>query len=467
LAWSSLDRVGQQIIQLVFGIVLARLLMPSEVGLIAVLMIFVSLSSVLVEGGFGQALIRKQNVSETDYSTVFFVNLSISIFLYLILFFAAPFIATFFKQPALTKISRILFTSTIFYGLYFIQLTQIIKNLNYRFYAFINISSFLFSGGLAIILAFLGYGVWSLVAQQIGFHVIRLFIFPIFVRWKPTFKFSFEIIKEVWSFSFKLLGTNILNVIFNQVYTVLIGRFFSLQQVGFYYQANKLSETVNGTAQQVIQNSTFPLFAKIQDDNTRLLRIYRQLTKSISWIVFPMSGFILAASYPLIITLLSEKWRPAVELFQLLILANVFTPLYLLNISLLNSKGESNRTFRLEILKKILILISIVSCFKLGIYTILFGYVIASFTAFIFSLIQIKNSQNHALKHQILDILPFLIFGIFLGMTTNLLNFIEINYYYKLLSQAASMLVLFIGITLLVFLGQFEKVMELITKKES
>ena len=466
LAWSSLDRVGQQIVQLVFGIVLARLLMPAEVGLIGVLMIFVSLSSVLIEGGFGQALIRKQNVTETDYNTVFIVNLTISIILYLILFFAAPLIAIFFKQPALTNISRILFTSTIFYGLYFIHYTQIIKGLHYRYYAFINISSFLFSGGVAIILAFLGYGVWALVAQQIGFHLIRLFIFPIFVRWKPTLKFSFEIIKEVWSFSFKLLGTNILNVIFNQLYTVLLGRFFSLQQVGYYFQANKLSETVNGTAQQVILNSTFPLFTKIQDDDARLLRIYRQLTKSISWIVFPMSGFILAASYPLIITLLSEKWRPAVELFQLLILANIFMPLYLLNISLLNSKGQSNRTFRLEIFKKLLILISIVSCFKFGIYIMLAGFVVASFTAFIFSLIQIKNSQNHPLKLQILDILPFLIFGIILGLVINLLNFIDINYFLKLAFQAAGSAALFITVTRLIFREQFNKIMELIFTKQ-
>ncbi len=465
-AWSSLDRLGQQVVQLIFGIVLARLLLPSEVGLIAVLMIFVSLSSVLIDGGFGQALIRKQKVTQTDYNTVFVVNLGISLVLYLILFFAAPAIATFFKQPALTNISRILFTSTIFFGLYFIHYTQLIKQLNYRSYAIINISSFLFSGSVAIILALLGYGVWALVAQQIGFHLIRLFIFPFFVKWAPTFKFSFEIIKEVWSFSFKLLGTNILNVIFNQLYTVLLGRFFSLHEVGFYFQANKLSETVNGTTQQVIQNATFPLFSKIQDEDARLLRIYRQLTKSISLIVFPLSGFVMAASYPLIITLLSEKWRPTVELFQLLILANLFTPLYLLNISILNSRGESNRTFRMEVFKKALILISIVSCFSLGIYVMLVGFVAASFIAYIFSFIQIKKSLKHALKFQVLDILPFLIFGIGLGFSVNLLNIIEINYLLKLLAQSLSAAVLFIGITRLVFRDEFDKIFVLIFTKQ-
>jgi len=466
LAWSSLDRFGQQVVQLIFGIVLARLLLPSEVGLIGVLTIFVSLSSVLIDGGFGQALIRKQNVTETDYNTVFFVNLSISFVLYFILFFAAPSIATFFKQPDLTKISRILFTTIIFYGLYFIQVNLLIKNLNYRSYAFINILSFLVSGSIAIILALLGYGVWALVAQQIGFHMTRLFIIRFFVQWLPTLNFSFEIIKEVWSFSFKLFGSNILNVLFNQLYTVLLGRFFSIQQVGFYYQANKLSETVNGTSQQVIQNATFPLFSKIQDDDARLLRIYRQLTKSIAWIVFPMSGFLLAASYPLIITLLSEKWRPSVELFQLLILANFFTPLYLLNINILNSRGESNRTFRLEIFKKALILISIVSCFSLGIYIMLVGFVVASFIAYIFSFIQIKKSLKHAIKFQVLDILPFLIFGIGFGFLVNLLNIIDIQYFLKLFLQSASALALFVIVSWLVFREQFNKIMELIAQKQ-
>jgi O-antigen/teichoic acid export membrane protein len=461
IAWSMIDRFGQQIVQFIFGIVLARLLMPSEVGQIGVLMIFVAFSSVLIDGGFSQAIIRKQNASETDYNTIFYSNLLISVALYLLLFFAAPFIADFFKQPKLTAISRVLFLSTIFYGLSFIQFTLIIKQLKYKSYAIINISGFFISGSFAVTMAFMGYGVWALVAQQLGFHCIRFLMFPFFIKWRPSFSYSFKIIEELWSFSIRLMGTNMLNVLFGQVYTVLFGRFFSFQQVGFYYQANKLSETINGTTQQVIQNATYPLFSKIQEDDSRMLRIYRQLTKSISFIIFPFNAFLIVIAYPLLITILSLKWKPSVELFQLLIIANFFNPLYLLNISLLNSRGESKRTFRLEIVKKMMILISIVICFQMGIKAMLIGFIFASIVAYFLSFIQIRRSLKLPLKNQILDILSFLIFSWILGFFVNLINLIELNLLLKLLIQSSLAILMFIMAALTIFKDQFGKIREL------
>lgn len=427
LTWTAIDRFGQQIVQLVIGILLARLLTPADYGLIGVLSIFVALSTVLIDGGFGQALIRKRTIDNKELSTIFILNLLISLILYLILFFSAPLIANFFAQPKLTLIARVLFTAIIFYALYFVQYVQIIRLLNYKFLALINFISILLSGCFAILMAINGYGVWAVVGQQVSFQFIRVILFPLFSHWTPIICFSKEVIKEHWGFSIRILGTSTLNVIFNYVYMVLIGRFYPLQQVGYYSQATKLGEIVNGATQQILQNGTFPLFSQIQNENERLVRVFRRLTKTISLVVFPMIAVLIAVAKPFIITLITEKWISAVILFQLLLIANFFTPQYTLNISILNSKGESNRTLRLEVIKKTLILLSILVSFSLGIVAMMIGFILASFSSYFISMQFIKKSLNHNIRHQLMDVIPLAIFGISLGVIISLLNIINMN----------------------------------------
>ena len=231
LAWTSIDRFGQQAVQFIIGVVLARLLSPSDYGLIGMLMIFIAVSSIMVDGGFGQALIRKEKPTQIDFSTIFWLNLFMSIVLYFSLFFSAPFIANFFHQPQLINISRLLFLSIIFFALYFVQYVIIVKQVAYKSLAKVNISSTIISGGLGIYMAFTGFGVWALVAQQLSYHLFRLVLFYIIRHWRPSFIFSFSIIKEYWSFSIHLLETALLNVIFNNIYLVLIGKFY--QELSF------------------------------------------------------------------------------------------------------------------------------------------------------------------------------------------------------------------------------------------
>ena len=186
-------------------------------------------------------------------------------------------------------------------------------------------------------MAFNGFGVWALAAQLVSAQIVRTVLYPIFVRWVPKLQFSFNVIKEFWSFSIPLLSTSILNVLFNNVYFVLLGKFYP-KTAGHFYMANKYSETVNYTFQQILQQSTYPLLVRVQDDNERLIRIHSRLAKTISLLLFPLVFTLIVIAKPLIITLITEKWLASVILFQLLLIANLFTPLYGLNINLLNSK---------------------------------------------------------------------------------------------------------------------------------
>lgn len=465
LAWTSIDRFGQQIVQFIIGIVLARLLSPSDYGLIGMLMIFIALSSSMIDGGFGQALIRKKEANKLDFSTIFFLNLALSIALYIVLFFAAPRIACFFNQPQLVNISRVLFLSILFYAAYFIQYVLIVKELAYKSLAKINISSTIISGGLGIYLAINGFGVWSLVYQQISYHFFRLVLFYFIRKWKPSLMFSVAVIKEHWNFSIHLLGTSLLNVFFNNIYIVLIGKFYPLKQVGYYTQANKLSETINYSFQQILQGASFPLLVQIQDDDERYRRVYRKMNEIISLFIFPLIFTLIIIAEPLIITLLSEKWKASVVFFQILCLANIFNPFFGLNTSVLNSRGASKKTFQLELIKKGLIILSIVFCFSFGIEVMLMGFVIANFMAFGISMIFIKKNLHYYYKHQLKDIAPSFVIAVIVSFLLFFLSKVSTNPYILLTSQLLIALILYICLLFFLKKELFIKIRSFILRK--
>lgn len=432
--WSAIDRFGQQAIQFVIGIILARLLGPNEYGIIGMVMIFSAISFVLVEGGFGQALIRKQDANQTDYSTVFYFNLAVSIILYGVLYVCAPLIADFFNEPQLIPIGHIIFLSIIFNAFYLVQSAQLTKEMDYKTIAQINLFSTGLSGIFGLLLAFLNYGVWALVFQQVSYHFFRMLFGFFLKRWAPNLVFSFEVIRVLAKFSIPLLGTFLLNAIFNYIYVLILGRFYLKRDVGYYTQANKLSETFNFTFQSVM-GSTYPLFSQIQDEDERFRRIFREVAQKLSLVIFPILLGVIAASKPLIFVLLSEKWLPSVPYFQLLSVAVLFMPLYALNINALNARGQSKITFRIEIIKKILILCSILSTMHLGIIAMLCGYVFVSFVSYLISLFHIKKDLKHFIRHQVDDILVSFLLGLIIAIVVYGLSFVLSNNYILLFVQ--------------------------------
>jgi len=465
MTWSTVDRFGQQAVQFIIGLILARLLTPDDYGLIGMVMVFVSLSTSLVDGGFGQALIRKQNANETDYNTVFYFNIIISVSLYIILFFLAPSISIFFNQPQLISISRVIFIAILFNALYLIPVAKMVRNLDYKNGAKINIFSVTCSGIVGVTLAFNGFGVWSLVAQQVLFHFVRMISLHYFVKWKPKAIFSFSVIRNFWSFSINLLGTYILNTIFNNFYMLILAKFYPKYEVGFYSQANKLSETTNTSFQSILVGSTYSLLVKIQNDDERFRRIFRELARKISIITFPIMLVLIIVAYPLIFVLLTKKWIAAVPYFQLLCLGSLFAPLYGLNINALNSRGKSKVTFRIEFIKKGLILLSVVLCFRFGIIAMLWGYVMACFIAYVISILYLKTDLKHYIKHQITDFIGCIGIGIGIAACDFALSFLIHNNHLLLGIQVITSGILYIFSIKLFYKELYNQVFEFISGK--
>ncbi len=438
VTWSTIDRFGQQAVQLVIGMILARLLSPDDYGLLGMVMIFAALSFVLVESGFGQALIRKVDATETDYNTIFYFNIVVSVSLYILLYFLAPFIALFFNQPQLVSISRVIFIAILFNAFYLVPFSKLGKIMDFKSLAKINLSSTIGSGLIGVVMAFLGFGVWALVAQQVMYHFFRMIFFYLYVKWRPSALFSFTVIRSFWKFSIHLLGTSVLNVIFNYIFVIILGKFYRRSEVGYYTQGNKLNETFNFTFVSILVGSTYSLFAQIQNDDERFRRIFREIAQKTSIVTFPVMLGLIAAATPLIDVVWSAKFLPSVPYFQLLCLASLFAPLYTLNISALNSRGESKITFRIEIFKKMLILISLALTFSYGIMSMLWGYALASILAYLISILYIKNSIQHFIKHQLLDFSQSLIIGFVIALVIYFIGFIKIPNIFLLSLQLIS-----------------------------
>ena len=465
LTWTTVDRFGQQTVQFVIGLILARLLSPTDFGLLGMVMIFAALSYVLVESGFGQALIRKQDANETDYNTIFYFNIFTSLLLYLILFFLTPAIAQFFNQPQLILLGRIVFLAILFNALYLVPLTKLNKEMNFKTMAKVNIFSTVLSGICGVVLAFMHYGVWALVTQQVLYQFLRMCTFHLSVKWKPKWLFSFDVIRDFWKFSVNLLGTSILNVLFNNLYILLLSRFYPIKQVGYYSQANKLSETFNFSFQVVLVGSTYSLFTQIQNDDERFRRIFREIAQKTSIITFPIMLVLIAVANPFIYVLLSAKWMMAVPYFQLLCLASLFGPLYALNVSALNSRGQSKITFRIELIKKSLIFLSVVVCFHFGVIAMLSGYALACFIAYLISILYLKSDLKHFIKHQLTDFMRCIGVGIIIAACAFGLSFLIHNNYLLLGTQIVLAGILYILSIKLFFNELYNKSYQFILEK--
>lgn len=464
LKWSTVDRFGQQAVQFIVGIVLARLLNVDDYGLIGMIAIFNALSFILIESGFGQSLIRKQSTDNNEFSSIFYFNLSIGVFIYIILFFSAPLIAQFFKQPELIKISRVAFMVIPFNALYLMQFIKLGLKLDYKNIAKVNIFSTLISGTIGVIMALSGYGVWALVWQQVSYHFVRLIIFYVVEKWIPARHFSLNYIREHWKFSINLLGTGVLNVIFNNIFLIILGRFFSLQETGLYSQANKQADTVNYTFMAILTGSTYNIFSQIQEDIDRLRRILKEFIHKVAVVAIPIGFFLIGSANDLIVSLIGNQWLGSVPFFRLLVAANLVAPLYLLNNNALNSRGFSRTTFHIELIKKALILIAIIGLFHWGAKVMIAGYVLASWTAYFISMRATKKNINYFWSNQIKDILPAICIGLLIGAITFAISLLEMNHFILLAFELISAGIIYIISIRLFYKELFDKALTEIKK---
>lgn len=374
--WNTAERILLQIIQIVVSVVLARILVPADFGLIAMLTVFIALSDTIVQGGFRQTIIIRQNLSPIDYSTAFVYNLCVSVILYLGIFIAAPYIAGFYHEPKLVGVVRVLSLVNLINAGYMVQDALLQKNMRFKLLAQRNALASIISGSVSILLAVLGFGVWSLVFLTISRAVVINVFLWINSVWKFSLKFSWPSFKENFLFGSRIMLTNITNTIFDNIYNLIIGKYYSKADLGYYYQANKLQRVPIDSMSGVISKTATPLLARHQDDLPQLHKNYFYLFKLSAIVIIPMIMLLLVISKDLIILLYTAKWAASIKIFRILIIGGFFFPFVVLNGISPTIMGDTKFYLILDTAYKVLRVIIIVVSLSLGLMAFIAGQTI-------------------------------------------------------------------------------------------
>ena len=418
ILWSFVDQFATQGISFLIGIILARILFPSDYGLIGMLSIFMAIAQTFINSGFGSALVQKADRTETDFSTVFYFNLGIGLLFYFLLFITAPLIANFYKVPILEPITKVFSLNFIFNALSIIPRTKLLINVDFKTQTKISIISIVVSGSVGVILALTGFGVWALVFQSLAGSICQTALFWLLTRWSPLFVFSKESFRGLFGYGSKLLASGLLNTIYNNIYMIVIGKAFSASDLGYYSRAQQMQSLPVENITGAIQRVTFPIFCSIQDDDTRLIAAYRKLIRVASFVIFPIMFFLVSIAKPLIVILITEKWLPAVDLFRILCFVGIWYPIHAINLNILQAKGRSDLFLRLEIWKKVLGISVLIVTIPLGLRIMVIGQAFSSFACLFLNTYYTGKYFNYGIVKQLKDIFIFLIVAISLcGIT--------------------------------------------------
>lgn len=430
VVWSSIERFSTQGVQFLIMIIMARLLTPKDYGLIGMLAIFLSVAQSLIDSGFSQALIRKQDRTDVDNSTVFYFNIVVSSALYLILFIAAPFVADFYNQPELTSVMRVVCLGVILNSLAVVQRALLTVRIDFKTQAKASLSAAVISGCIGIVLAYYGFGVWSLVVQQLLNLSINTLLLWIFSKWRPIAVFSWKSFHELFAFGSKMLASGLLDTLYRNIYPIVIGKLFSASSLGHYTRAHQFSEFPSQNINGIIQRVTYPILCGIQDDKERLERIYRKFLKLSAYVVFPLMIGLSAVARPFIDIVLGTQWGFCGQLLQIICFAMMWYPIHAINLNLLQVKGRSDLFLRLEIIKKILGITVLCITAPFGLVVMCYGQIFNSIVALVINTYYTGKLINVGFIRQMKDLLPTLLLSLTMFGAILLVNgFIEVNMY--------------------------------------
>lgn len=416
--------MSTQVTQFIIGLILARILSPEEFGLVGMITVFLAISQSLADGGFGEALIRKKDATDSDFSTVFYFNLLVSIVIVVLFYLLAPAIASFYGRPELTDIARVLGFIILINAISITQRTQLTRKVDFRKQMKINLVSAVVSGVVAIILALKGFGVWSLVWRSVIRSSMQAIMLWISSRWLPSLVFSRDSFRSLFSFGSKLLLTGLIDTIYNNIYLLIIGKYFTATQLGYYSRADQFSRLISHNLTRTVQRVSYPVLSQVQDENTRLREGYRKLIMATMFLAFFMMLGMAAIAESLIITLIGVKWLPSVEYLQLLCLAAALYPLHALNMNILNIKGRSDLLLKLEVVKKLFAIPVIIIGIFLGIRMLLAGMVLHSLASYFLNSYYSGRLIAYPAREQLGDILPSFLIALVVSSGVLMIKFI-------------------------------------------
>lgn len=415
VAWTSLNKVLDLGFGFVIGVILARLLSPSDYGLLAMIGVFNAIAFAFLDSGFGNALIRKPDLNEDDNTTAFLFNLVAGIVLFGVIWFIAPWVSAFYDKPILTPLLRAEGSLLIVTSFKIVQNTQLTRALNFKAKMIIRIVSSVSGGVIGIIAAYSGLGVWALVAMHIADALISLVLLWVISPWRPRGKWSKKSFNYLWGYGSKLLASGLLDTIYGNIYPIIIGKFYSAADLGQYTRAKQYAAMPSTSLTGVIQQVTFPVLSQIQDDDQRLGNNYRRMLRFTVFIVFPIMMGMAALAHPLVISLVTDKWAQCIPYLQVSCFSMMWYPVHAINLSLLQVKGRSDLFLRLEIIKKILITVVIFVCVPFGIMGICYGAVFTSLACLAINTYYTGKLINVGFVRQMLDMTPTLLASLAMG----------------------------------------------------
>ena len=437
VVWSLFDKLINQAGSFVLLIYLSRILSPSDFGLIAMLAIFLAVAQSLIDSGFSQALIQKsKKATEGDFSTVFYVNLVVSLLLYCLLYMSAPAIASFYHQPELTDLSRVLFVVVIVNAIALVPRAKLVIAIDFKSQGLINSASMIVGAIVAVYMINDGFGYWSLVGMSLIKSVTSALLLITFSRWKPKWVFSITSFKNLFSFGSNLLIAGIIATTVQNLYSVLIGRNFNAMQLGYFQQGFNYTNILSSTLSSVIQGVTYPVMTSIQEDKGRLVSVYVKVMGVVTLVTFPVFVGFAAISEEFVLIFLGEKWAPIIPILTILSFARLITPMSSLNLNILNARGRSDLFLKTDLSKLPMTIIALLIAVQYGIFAVAIAQLITVFIAFFINAYYPGKLFGFGAKAQLIQIFPVAIASLIMYLSIIFINFdsIEIQMFTKIVA---------------------------------
>lgn len=453
--WRFAERCGAQLVTFIVSIVLARLLAPEDYGTIALVTVFTTILQVFVDSGLGTALIQKKDADDLDFSSVFYFNFFVCIVLYIGMFLAAPIIAGFYGDNSLIPIIRVISLTIVISGVKGIQQSYVSRNMLFKRFFFATLGGTIFSAFLGIGLAYAGFGVWAIVAQQLSNTAIDTLILWITVKWRPKRMFSWNRLKGLLSFGWKLLVSSLLDTVYNNLRNLIIGKFYSSADLAYYNQGDKFPKIIVTNINSSIDSVLLPTLANEQEHIDRVKNMTRRAIKTSTFIMAPLMMGLAFCATSIVKIVLTDKWLPCVPYLQIFCVTYMFWPIHTANLNAINAMGRSDYFLKLEIAKKAIGLILLLSTMRFGVMVMAYSLLISSITSQIINSWPNKKLLGYGYFEQLRDILPSVLIALFMGGCVNLVKLLGFPDFLMILVQVPLGAFIYVGLSALFHLEAY------------
>lgn len=460
--WRFAERCGAQLVTFIVSIVLARILAPEDYGQIALITVFTTIMQVFVDSGLGTALIQKKDADDLDFSSVFYFNFAVCLILYAVMFAAAPFIAGFYNDVSLTPIIRVISLTIVISGVKGIQQSYVSRNMLFKRFFYATLGGTIFSAFLGIALAYAGFGVWAIVAQQLSNTAIGTLILWVTVKWRPKRMFSWVRLKGLLSFGWKMLASSLLDTVYNNIRSLIIGKMYSSSDLAYYDQGKKFPNVIVTNINTSIDSVLLPTMASAQDDAGRVKSMTRRAIKTSTYIMAPLMMGLAFCAEPIVGLVLTDKWLPCVPFLRIFCVTYMFYPIHTANLNAIKAMGRSDLFLKLEIVKKVVGIALLLSTMWFGVMAMAYSLFISSILSQIINSWPNRKLLRYGYLEQLKDILPGIALAVLMGCCVNLVELFHLTNIVTLLIQIPLGALIYIIASALLHLESFEYMMDLI-----